>query len=310
MQSPIDIQSYSVLAYPIGPLTTTTPSSSVPSPVSFDGHAVNVAVGLANRGNITGSSLLGDDYQLLQFHYHSPSEHTINGIQFDLEVHYVHQQKTTGLLAVVGVIYQVGEYNADLQPLVDALSSNDTTPTVTMSVRYPTYGSGFWYYRGSLTTPPCSQTVSWFVSQNVLQLSRPQLNTIIANLDPEGYGNARPVQPLNGRNVYQYVTSFSYHPFDPTGPSRWAGYWPACGGLRQSPINIVTSQAKHNHLPLLQNHAMGTLQHETLLHTEYTVEVVVGESHRRSQEELWPSLEQDLMERAASASSFLSLFLC
>jgi carbonic anhydrase len=309
MQSPIDIATSSLLAYPIGPLSTTTSSTPIASSVVLDGHSVNVAVSGSGVGNLTGSSLLGDQYQLLQFHYHSPSEHTINGIPFDLEVHYVHQQKSTGLLAVVGVLYQEGEHNEGIQPLVDVLDAIDparstASLSVTMSPLIPTYGSGFWFYRGSLTTPPCSQTVSWFVSQTVLQLSRSQLNTIVANLDPEGYGNARPVQPLNGRNVYQHVTSFSYNPFDSNGPARWANYWPACGGLRQSPINIVTAQAKQYPLSKLQNHALGSLQQETLLHTSYTLEVEVGDGgHRRGAEEMWPTFEEELVERAAPAST-------
>lgn len=155
------------------------------------------------QSNIDPGSFLvidGERYQLLQFHFHAGSEHTVAGEQYPFEVHLVHQNEA-GQLAVVGVFFEVGEENAALTPIWEAIpttvgeENHVDGVTHEASALLPTARTG-WSYSGSLTTPPCSEGVSWSVMSEPLQISQEQLDAFRALHD----GNFRPVQPLNERS--------------------------------------------------------------------------------------------------------------
>jgi len=152
-----------------------------------------------------------DSYQLLQFHLHAPSEHAINGKLAAAELHLVHRNNLLDL-AVVGVLVQVGTpVNTALDtillnaPLTEGgielgglLNAKSVLP---MQV-------GYYTYSGSLTTPPCSEGVRWFVLKNpvfVTQEAIDRFHAIISQFPAyEGFpDNNRPVRPLNGRAVYR-----------------------------------------------------------------------------------------------------------
>ena len=143
---------------------------------------------------------IGDtNYELIQFHFHAPSEHTVHGKQYPMEMHFVHKSPS-GALAVVGVFIEKGTHNKAFDPIWENLPKqkgivshyehvqvnvDDLLPQSTKSYRYD----------GSLTTPPCSEVVKWIVLQSPIQLSAAQIwrfSTIIE-------GNNRPVQPLHHR---------------------------------------------------------------------------------------------------------------
>jgi carbonic anhydrase len=161
-----------------------------------NGHTIQVNVD-------AGDTLtLGDQvFNLLQYHFHSPSEHTVNGEHFPMEMHLVHQS-TAGALAVIGVFIEEGEHNAAFDPVWGKMpmetganvkieqvqvNTDDLLPTDTAS----------WRYHGSLTTPPCSEGVRWIVMQTPIQLDAEQ----IEQFKKEYTGNNRPTQSLNERPV-------------------------------------------------------------------------------------------------------------
>ncbi len=147
----------------------------------------------------------GQRYDLLQFHFHHLSEHTINGVAADMELHLVHSD-ADGQLAVVGVLLNEGPPNAllqrmwqhlPIQPGQDQLVDGGAGNIVDMVPAEQSYYS----YTGSLTTPPCTENVQWFVLSAPLTVSAEQIARF-AELFPN---NARPVQPLHDRIVH-----FSY----------------------------------------------------------------------------------------------------
>lgn len=139
---------------------------------------------------------IGDDlYTLLQFHAHTPSEHTLNGESFPAEVHFVHQNEA-GELAVVGVMIQPGAENEAFAGYVaqasggEAMGANDLASMLPADKTYLAYS-------GSLTTPPCSENVRWNVLAEPITWSQEQIDVLV---DAHGVTN-RPVQPLEGRTV-------------------------------------------------------------------------------------------------------------
>eukprot|EP00640_Fibrocapsa_japonica_P001808 CAMPEP_0113933808 /NCGR_PEP_ID=MMETSP1339-20121228/1115_1 /TAXON_ID=94617 /ORGANISM="Fibrocapsa japonica" /LENGTH=443 /DNA_ID=CAMNT_0000935285 /DNA_START=127 /DNA_END=1458 /DNA_ORIENTATION=- /assembly_acc=CAM_ASM_000762 len=163
----------------------------------------------------------GETYELLQFHFHSPSEHAFGGGLYDAEVHLVHKGKTNGKLMVLGVMLeaQKGFPNQVLDPLwkegfqegkgkfVDLRKVGGLNPYMSMLPPDPSYFN----YAGSLTTPGLSEGVNWIVFKEPVRMSEAQLTKFrngVAALDEsqaaEGNTN-RPLQPLNARNVKMFA---------------------------------------------------------------------------------------------------------
>lgn len=147
----------------------------------------------------------GVTYNLLQFHTHTPSEHTVNGESYDMEVHFVHKNESTGKLAVIGVLVNEGADNAFLNHFIhhlpatadakydDAALSFNIADFLPSSKNYFTYG-------GSLTTPPCSEIVTWLVLETPVEASHAQIEDFHA-LE---HSNNRPVQDLHGRTIKRF----------------------------------------------------------------------------------------------------------
>lgn len=137
-----------------------------------------------------------DSYSLLQFHAHTPSEHTLDGTSYPMAVHFVHQNDQ-GQLAVIGVLIESGEANPAYAGYADgaAGTASEMTP---ISVRSMLPASlEYFTYSGSLTTPPCSEGVRWIVLKESITLSAEQIEAFASE---HGMTN-RPVQPLEGRVV-------------------------------------------------------------------------------------------------------------
>jgi len=141
------------------------------------------------------------DYNLLQFHFHTGSEHTINGERYPMEMHLVHQDPNTGLLGVMGILFEEGEENKvlakyinDLPELEDEYFINNET----FKVEDLLPGNiEFYTYNGSLTTPGCNEIVTWYVIKETVTASQEQLE-IFSNILHKNY---RPIQDLNGRTI-------------------------------------------------------------------------------------------------------------
>ena len=143
----------------------------------------------------------GDRFDLLQFHFHTPSEHLITGEQFPMEVHFVHRHQETGNLGVLGVMVVEGEANGVLAPiwkhLDDEPGLHEETDQIVHPERLLPDDLSYSRYMGSLTTPPCSEGVHWHVLQESIEASAEQIAAFT-----EAFGqNARPFQPINNRLV-------------------------------------------------------------------------------------------------------------
>ena len=162
-----------------------------------NGHTIQVN---ADPGSLC--VIGGTTYELLQFHFHHPSEHLLSGKAFDLECHLVHRS-AAGDLAVIGVFIKPGAANPSLGPIWNAMPlqeglEKDAGLAINPASLLPA-ASGFFRYMGSLTTPPCSEGVTWSVLRSVVEASPDQIRqfaTLFAN-------NARPVQARNRRYLLQ-----------------------------------------------------------------------------------------------------------
>ena len=168
-----------------------------PSPfrVVDNGHTIQVEV--------SGShiSLLGKTYELVQFHFHRPSEERVNGKSFDMVAHLVHKSED-GKLAVVAVLLEKGMEHPLIQSVWNnlPLEKNDyvTPPGLTIDVaQLLPEDRSYYTYMGSLTTPPCSEGVLWLVLKQTQPISPEQL-AIFARLYRH---NARPVQANFARMI-------------------------------------------------------------------------------------------------------------
>lgn len=160
-----------------------------------NGHTVQ-----ANYDAGSSIKVNGTEYQLLQFHFHGPSEHTVNGKSYPLENHFVHKS-AKGELAVIGVLIEEGAENAAFKGIWANLpkkSGEKKTADVSYGAtdlmpKAKTYST----YPGSLTTPPCSEGVTWLVLNEPIQMSKAQIEEIKAIIKD----NNRPVQPINTRKI-------------------------------------------------------------------------------------------------------------
>jgi carbonic anhydrase len=190
-QSPIDIPA----SAPVNPARIAF--SYQPSAVNIfnNGHTVQVAYDPGSSITLDGTT-----YNLVQFHFHAASEHTLVGAHDPLEIHLVHRSAEGGL-AVVGVLLKAGAENAAYAPVLQNLPtqvSDQPAPvagaTVDANLLLPAQRS-YWRYDGSLTTPPCSEGVKWLVMNTPIELSEAQIAAFTSLYNH----NARPVQPLNSR---------------------------------------------------------------------------------------------------------------
>jgi carbonic anhydrase len=190
-QSPIDIrETIGALLPPINLSWRTRPSTIV-----NNGHTIqlNVAEG-------STLSLGAKRYTLVQFHFHRPSEHLIGGKNFPMEVHFVHRHET-GALAVLGVLMSAGKANPVFNTIVKTMPMHEGEPVAADPKIDPAKllprERAYYRYEGSLTTPPCSETVDWLVLTTPLTVAQGDIDAF-AKLYPM---NARPVQKPNRRFV-------------------------------------------------------------------------------------------------------------
>ena len=193
-QSPIHIEDQNTLQGPAEPIAFNyNPSNAT---VVNNGHTIQVDVAGNNSITVRGSS-----YQLVQFHFHHPSEEQINSRRFTMVAHLVHKN-TEGQLAVVGVLLSPGVANALIHkvwtymPLDNGDKVNMPLALLDLNELLPK-DQRYYQFMGSLTTPPCSENVLWMVLKQPMTLSPEQIR-LFAQIFPN---NARPVQPLHARLV-------------------------------------------------------------------------------------------------------------
>ena len=150
----------------------------------------------------------GAPYQLLQLHFHEPSEHHLDGIPYAMEMHLVHKN-SQGQILVVGVLIQQGQENQELRHAGDWIRQQlgHRTPEkgeeasghflLDVMKLLPPDNSHYFTYEGSLTTAPCTEGVTWVVLQEPIEVSPKQVERFV-----RAYGHtARQVQSLEGREI-------------------------------------------------------------------------------------------------------------
>jgi carbonic anhydrase len=146
--------------------------------------------------------IVGDKrYQLTQFHFHRPSEEYIHGKPYDMVAHFMHKSND-GKIVGVAVLLKAGSANATVQQLWDHMPETESKEQEIAGVEVNPAGllphdTTYYMYMGSITAPPCTEDVTWFVLKTPVDVSAEQI-TAFARLYPH---DVRPIQPLNGRMV-------------------------------------------------------------------------------------------------------------
>ncbi len=216
-QSPVNIASRGIVGYHGSPLLLSYRPSELG--VENTGHVVEVPIPTGVHDTL---QINGDRYELVQYHFHAPSEHAINGRRADVEAHLVHMN-AAGATVVVGVLFRVGHQpNRLLDSILlsapatagEEVHAGEGSPAELFhhiaGVRATPEGrvqvNSFYAYDGSLTTPGCTQDVRWFLAAdqgNVSAAAVRRFHQVIARFPGyNGYqNNNRPLQPLNHRLV-------------------------------------------------------------------------------------------------------------
>ena len=187
------------------PINVTAAIEGALEPLSFN-YYQQVAT-LENNGHTiqanipSGNSVSLDlaDFELKQFHFHSPAEHQIEGQEFPLELHFVHANSQSQLL-VIAVLYQLGEPNRAIEALWESMPA-DQDAKAGMPIdpgNYLPADRSYYRVNGSLTTPPCSEGVRWHILKQTASVSAAQVDRLRAVLKQ---ANNRPLQALNARVV-------------------------------------------------------------------------------------------------------------
>jgi carbonic anhydrase len=151
----------------------------------------------------TGNFLVleGKRYHLTQFHFHRPSEEYVNGKPYDMVIHLMHES-SDGKVAGVAVLLKADSANSTVQRIWEHMRATEGKEEEIPGVDVNPAGllpkkTGYYSYVGSLTAPPCTEGVAWFVLKTPVEISAEQIKAF-AKLYPH---DVRPVQPLNGRIV-------------------------------------------------------------------------------------------------------------
>lgn len=191
-QSPVDITLVTVTQLP--PIEVHYQAN--PLSVKNNGHT-------AQLDYPAGSYILinGVRYNLVQIHFHSPSEHTVGGKFYDLTAHLVHKTDD-GKLAVIDIPMEQGQDNGFMSTVLDNLPKeagrfNDVAGVQINAAELLPSSLSYYSYTGSLTTPPCSEGVEWMVLMRPVQVSEAQMKAF-TTIFPK---STRPVQPANGRSI-------------------------------------------------------------------------------------------------------------
>ncbi len=174
-------------------------------------------------------------YKVNHLHMHGPAEHRIEGVQYDLEIHIVHElvggpqgqpeeewKAYNETLAVIGFFFEKAEKShpfiekmrpLDFGPISD-INFNELFGTLASEVENLPLLSGdqrqFYHYKGSLTNPPCADVVNWILYKKVLPISEEHLAAFRSVWFPNlgGHGNFRECQPLCGRKIVRNFEHF------------------------------------------------------------------------------------------------------
>lgn len=188
-QSPINIITKETRGIDQTDILTVRESVKTKASIVDNGHAIQVNIDNGGKVNVDGV-----DYTLVQFHFHGLSEEQINGKHSDLVAHMVHKS-AFGSLLVIAVLFDEGKTSHQMVQTV--IGNVGKTVEINPATLLPKDTEHYYHFMGSLTTPPCSENVKWYVLKEVQSVSKEQVAALRKFYDH----NYRPVQPLNTRVV-------------------------------------------------------------------------------------------------------------
>lgn len=170
-----------------------------PTPLRIinNGHTIQV-----NYEKGSSISIDHKKYELLQLHFHTPSEHVIHGKHYDMEAHLVHRDEH-GELAVIAVLIKKGHENTFINTLWRNFPKDIDKEHIVSKVKIsasqllPNNTRAYYTYAGSLTTPPCSENVDWIILKTPIEVTKAEVDKFVSIFKMD----ARPIQPLHGRIV-------------------------------------------------------------------------------------------------------------
>jgi carbonic anhydrase len=196
-QSPIDIRN-AVVDETLKGLALDLKQTSVS--LFNNGHTIEAEYEAGTGGTLLLNKV---SYNLLQFHFHTLSEHTVEGKRGVMELHAVFKDPNSANIVVIGMLYQIGKENPFLSQLIAAGLPKKTTSShveidaLNLATAF-TRTSSYYTYPGSLTTPACAQVVTWILLKNEAEMSAEQFGAFRGILG----NDFRPLQALNGRVVH------------------------------------------------------------------------------------------------------------
>jgi carbonic anhydrase len=197
-QSPIDICSAEVIAAEVTP----DENDAIELHVSGQGAAVIDNGHTMQLAPVKSSATIrGRHFSLAQVHFHAPAEHTIDGLRYPLEGHFVCKAQD-GRLAVIAVLYREGGENPEFSALLRAVRDSNSAQLEQFNAAAlaPADMHCYYHYLGSLTTPPLTENVEWYVLDQAVELAHEDIEAF----QQRHAFNARDPQPLNGRPLLKY----------------------------------------------------------------------------------------------------------
>ncbi len=191
-QSPIDLTN--ALSTNLPPLVLNYQGES--KDIIDNGHTIEVEMASGNSLKMDGK-----EFELKQFHFHSPSENHIDGKSYPLEAHFVNVDKD-GEIAVVALMFQEGAKNSVLENIWQKMPSKEgeknSLELKNIANALLPNDKSYYRFNGSLTTPPCSEGVRWYVLKTPVTASKEQIAKFHNVM---GVDNNRPIQPINARII-------------------------------------------------------------------------------------------------------------
>ena len=191
-QSPVNLKG--MIESDLPPITINYKSGG--NEIVNNGHTIQVNYSPGSTIKVNGHG-----FELKQFHFHSPSENTLEGQSYPMEAHFVHADKD-GNLAVIAVMFKAGDKNAELEKawahMPEKADEKGELPlSVDANILLP-HDQDYYRFNGSLTTPPCSEGVWWLVMKYFQTASKEQIAKFANTMH---HPNNRPLQPLNARAI-------------------------------------------------------------------------------------------------------------
>ncbi|CAK8571384.1 unnamed protein product [Lathyrus sativus] len=189
----------------------------IPTNATLVNNQFNIEVHF--EGKVGDIHINGKNYSLRQLHWHAPAEHRAHGRIHVVELHLVHLTEDNNNIAVLAILYNLGDPDPLISKIEDKLNELKTQSRAGNKNAKISLGTfdveelnkkihRYYRYVGSLTTPPCTEGVIWNIIGKVRTISKKQLELLKAPLSVDFFHNARPLQQLNGRKIEMY----HYHP--------------------------------------------------------------------------------------------------